>query len=333
MAYDNLTVAVAGAGAISEFHLKGWKAQKNVSVAAICDPDKARAEAQAEVFGIPRVFTDMAEMLDAVTPDAVDIITPVGSHAPLVRQAADRGVHVMCQKPMTPTVAEAEALIADVGERVRFMVHENYRFRPHYAELATRMQAGEVGRLRHARLTVRASAVWDYPGNAPFLLQRQPYLAKFRRLLVFEVLIHHLDALRAILGEMTVVSATLDRINPDLEGEDVALIQLRSADGALIVIDADIAAPGHPPLPADRLELLGEGDTLIYDRDRITLLSQPDAVSLHDLKANYQACFTNAVSDFVDGLRSDRPFQTDRLDNLRTLQLMESIYRAAGVTI
>lgn len=333
MAYDTLKVAITGAGAISRFHLAGWQAQTGVEIAAICDPDRDRAQAQADLFGIPQVFGDMAQMLAAVRPDAVDIITPVGSHAPLVRLAADHGVHVMCQKPMTPTVADAEALIADVGERVRFMVHENYRFRPHYAELAQRMRVGQVGRLRHARLTVRASAVLDYPGKTPFLLGRQPYLADFRRLLVFEVLIHHLDALRAILGEMTVQGATLDRMNPALKGEDVAVIQLRTDDGALVLIDADIAAPGHPPLPADRLELLGEADTLIYDRDRITLLSQPGAVSLHDLTANYQACFTGAVADFTDGLRSGRPFQTDRLDNLRTLRLMEDIYRAAGVAI
>lgn len=330
---QHLTIAVAGAGAISEFHLKGWQAQQNVTLAAICDPDRARAQAQADRFGIPAVFTDMGDMLAETRPDAVDIITPVGSHAPLVRQAADLGVHVMCQKPMTPTVAEAEALIADVGERVRFMIHENYRFRPHYAELARRVAEGQLGRLRHARLTVRASSLLDYPGKVPFLLGRQPYLADFKRLLVFEVLIHHLDALRAILGEMTVTQARLDRMNPALQGEDVALIQLESADGALIQIDANISAPGHPPLPTDRLELLGEADTLIYDRDRITLLSQPDNVSLHDLTANYQACFTGAVSDFVQGLRSGQPFQTDRLDNLRTLRLMEQVYRTAGVPV
>lgn len=328
-----LTVAIAGAGAISEFHLKGWKAQQDVTLAAICDPDPARARAKAEEFGIPAVYADTEEMLEAVKPDAVDIITPVGSHAPLVKMAADRGIHVMCQKPMTPTVAEAEALIAEVGDRVRFMVHENYRFRPHYAELARRVAEGQVGPLRHARLTVRSSSLFDYPGKVPFLLGRQPYLKEFKRLLVFEVLIHHLDALRSILGEMQVMSATLDRINPDLAGEDVALVTLRADSGALVQIDANISAPGYPPLPTDRLELLGEADTIVYDRDRIIRLSEPDNVSLHDLQANYQACFTGAVTSFVEGLRTGAPFPTDRLDNLRTLRLMEAIYTAAGVAI
>ncbi|MFN4172986.1 MAG: Gfo/Idh/MocA family protein [Pseudorhodobacter sp.] len=328
-----IRVAIAGAGAISIFHLKGWQAQQSVELVAICDPDPARTNDRATEFSIPRVFDDVGRMLAETRPDAIDIITPVSSHAPLVRLAADHGAHVMCQKPMTPTVAEAEALIADVGDRVRFMVHENYRFRPHYAELASRVAAGEVGRVRHVRLTVRASSLNDYPGKVPFLLGRQPYLASFPRLLVFEVLIHHLDALRAAFGEMEPVAAILDRINPDLAGEDAALVTLRTASGALVQIDANISALGHPPLPTDRLEVLGEADTLILDRDRITRLSAPDQISRHDLAANYQACFTGAVTEFVTGLRSGRTFATDRLDNLRTLRLMEAIYRLAGVTI
>lgn len=195
------------------------------------------------------------------------------------------------------------------------------------------MQSGEIGRLRHARLMVRSASLFDYPGKVPFLLDRQPYLAQFKRLLVFEVLIHHLDALRSILGEMEVVAARLDRINPDLLGVDVALVTLKSTQGALIQIDANISALGYPPLPTDRLELLGDADTLIYDRDRIFCLSAPDDVSLHDLSANYQACFTGAVTEFVSGLRSGKPFATDRLDNVQTLRLMESVCRAAGVEV
>ena len=325
-----LKVAIAGAGAISEFHLKGWRAQSGIDLVGICDPDAQKARARADEFGIAQVYSDTARMLDDTCPDALDIITPVGTHAPLVRMAAARGIHVMCQKPMTPTVAEAEALIADVGEGIRFMVHENYRFRPHYAEIAQRVQGGQIGRLRHARLTVRSASLLSY-GDAPaFLLKRQPYLAEFPRLLVFEVLIHHLDALRSILGEMRVLDARLDRMNPALKGEDVALVTLQSHDGAIITIDANISALGYPDLPTDRLELLGEADTLVYDRDRITLLSRPDEVSIHDLAANYQACFTGAVTEFVTGLRTGRPFATDRLDNLQTLRLMEAIYNRAG---
>lgn len=330
---DRLKIAVAGAGAISAFHLKGWAAQDGAEVVAIADPDFGRAQTRAEEFGISKVYSDVEAMLDAEDVDAIDIITPVGSHAALTLLAADRGVHVMCQKPMTPTVREAEALIEQVGDRVRFMIHENYRFRPHYAQVADWVAQGRVGAPRHARLTVRSSSMVAYPGEKPFLLDRQPYLGAFKRLLVFEVLIHHLDALRAIFGEMEVVSAQLDQINPQLKGEDVALITLHAASGALIVVDANISALGYPPLPTDRLEVLGDKDTLVLDRERLSLLSRADDPVIHDLAANYQACFTNAVSAFVHGLRSGEPFPTDRLDNLRTLKLMEAVYIAAGVPV
>lgn len=330
---ERMRVAIAGAGAISEFHLRGWAAQDDVTLVAICDPDRARAEARAAAFGVPAVFEDAATMLDAARPDALDVITPVSSHAALTLMAAERGVHVMCQKPMTPTVAEAEALIAAVGERVRFMVHENYRFRPHYAQVRDWVAEGRVGAPRHVRLTVRSSSMVAYPGAVPFLLNRQPYLADFPRLLTFEVLIHHIDALRAILGEMTVESATLDRLSPDLKGEDVALITLRAASGALVAIDANISALGYPPLPTDRLEIVGDRDTLVLDRERLCMMSDPDAPVIHDLAANYQACFTAAIASFVTGLRDGTPLPTDRLDNLRTLKLMEAVYRAAGVPV
>ncbi|MGH1412718.1 MAG: Gfo/Idh/MocA family protein [Pelagimonas sp.] len=325
-----LKIAIAGAGAISEFHLKGWREQDGIELCAICDPDPKRAQARADEFGIRNVFADTETMLLKTRPDAVDIITPVNTHAPLVRLCADLGIDVMCQKPMTPTVPEAEALIEYVGDRVRFMVHENYRFRPHYAEVGNRIQNGELGKVRHARLTVRSSSVFDYGDKTPFLLGRQPYFGVFTHLLVFEVLIHHLDALRSIFGEMTVVAAALDRINPVLNGEDAAVITLRSEDGVLIVIDANISALGYPPLPTDRLEVLGEADTLVLDRETISLLSRNEPVTIHDLQANYQACFSGAVREFANGLRTGAPFATDRLDNLKTLRLMSSVYEKAG---
>ena len=135
LGHRRLRIGIAGAGAISQFHLAGWRALPDVDLVAICDPDDDRAAARAAEFGIPTRYTDFAAMLAAERLDAVDIITPVGTHAPLTRLAADAGVHVCCQKPLCATVAEARELIRDVGERVRFMVHENYRYRPHYATI------------------------------------------------------------------------------------------------------------------------------------------------------------------------------------------------------
>ncbi len=199
-----LKVAVAGAGYISQFHLAGWKDLPQVEVVAVCDPVVEKARGRAEQFGVPRVYADFSEMLERERPDAVDIATSVGTHAPLTRIAADRGVHVMVQKPMTPTVGEGEALVRDVDGRIRVMVHENFRFRPHYVAVRDWLAAGRIGEIRHARLTVRSSGFAPVAGGTPPILVRQPYLQAFPRLLIFEALIHHLDVLRSLLGPLTV---------------------------------------------------------------------------------------------------------------------------------
>ena len=328
-----LRVGIAGAGAISQFHLAAWRDIPGVELVAICDPDVERGRAKAQQFGIPAVHGDFATMLASERLDAVDIITPVATHAPLTRMAADAGVHVCCQKPLCPTVREATDLIASVGERVRFMVHENYRFRPHYALMRRWLADGRIGRILHARMTVRSASCFAADGSEPPLLKRQPYLRKFPRLLVFEVLIHHLDAMRTLLGPLEVKSATLARVNPDLAGEDVAVITLVGAGGMTVVLDGNISAPGYPGLPVDRFEIMGSTGTLVYDRDRLYFEGSAEAATPFDLAANYQVCFTEAVREFADGLRSGAPFETDRLDNLETLKLMEACYRAAGVTV
>ena len=126
-----LRTALVGAGMISLYHLRAWQAS-GTPVAAVCDVDRSRAQARAEQFDIPRVYEDPATMFAEGGFDLVDIAASLDAHDPVTRMAAGHGIHVLLQKPMTETVAEAEALIEYVGERVRFMVHENYRFRPHY---------------------------------------------------------------------------------------------------------------------------------------------------------------------------------------------------------
>ncbi|MEO8158241.1 MAG: Gfo/Idh/MocA family oxidoreductase [Betaproteobacteria bacterium] len=328
-----LRIGFAGAGAISQYHLVGWAEMTDAQVVAICDLDESKARIKAQAFGIDSVYTDFRAMIEREQLDAVDIVTPVGTHAELTRIAADAGLHVCCQKPLTPTVAEAQELIDYVGERVRFMVHENYRFRPHYVLMNEWLKQGRVGKITQARMTVRCQGMIEVGGVAPFLLNRQPYLKDFPRLLIFEVLIHNLDAMRVLLGPLEVAAAQVAGINHELKGEDAAVVLLKGAARLTAVLDGNISAPGYGPLPTDRVEIMGTHGTLIFDRDRLYMAGSNDAPVVFDLAKNYQICFSAAVREFVNGIRSGQPFPTDRLDNLETLKLMEASYVAAGVKI
>ncbi len=327
-----LRAALAGAGMISLYHLRAWQAA-GVPVVAICDINGASAKARAAEFGIRRVYEDPEQMFADGGFELIDIAASVGAHAPLTRIAADHGVHVMLQKPMTETVSEAVALVEDVGDRVRFMVHENYRFRPHYMTVRKWIDEGRIGRPKHAAIAVRGSGLCRREGAEPFLVERQPYLKNFRRNLVFETMIHHLDVLRLLVGPLKVVAARLNRLAEGLPGEDTATILMEGPEGLIASADGCICAPGYPELHGDRLEIVGTEGTVIMDYNRVFLVGAEEDAEEVDLLGRYQECFDHAVSAFVAGIRDGAPFETDRLDNLETLKLMESVYEAAGVEV
>lgn len=327
-----LRVALVGAGMISLYHLRAWR-NAGVPVVAVCDIDRQKATARAAEFGIGRVYDDPAAIFADAGFEIVDIAASVSAHAAVTRLAAERGVHVMLQKPMTETAAEAEALVEHVGTRVRFMVHENYRFRPHYMTVRRWIAEGRIGVPRHAAISCRGSGLCPRESTVPFLIERQPYLAGFRRNLVFETMIHHLDVLRCLCGPLRVVAARLNRLADGLPGEDTAAILLEGEDGFIATCDGSICAPGYPPLHGDRLEIIGTRGTIVMDYNRIFLVGAETEAEEVDLIGRYQECFDAAIADFVRGLRNGIPFETDRLDNLETMRLMESVYRAAGVEI
>ncbi len=156
-----LRVAIAGAGMVSRHHLVAWSRCAAVSVVGIADPDSGRARDRAWEFGVPANFDDTQRMLDVVRPDALDIAAGHEAHAALCEIAAQRGVAILCQKPLAPTLEAAQRIVASVGDRVRLMVHENWRhWRPYYRQAQAWLADGAIGELRHAVL-VRARRGWS----------------------------------------------------------------------------------------------------------------------------------------------------------------------------
>lgn len=327
-----MRAALVGAGMISLYHLRAWQAA-GVPVVAVCDINEAAAAARASEFGIERVYSSAQKMFADGGFDVVDIATSVDAHRPIAELAADHGVHIILQKPMVETVREAEALIARVSDRVRFMIHENYRFRPHYMTVRQWLDEGRIGQVGHMAISCRGSGLCPREDGLPFLLERQPYLKSFRRNLVFETMIHHLDVLRAIAGPLKVVAARLNRLAEGLPGEDTAAILMEGENGLIATADGSICAPGYPQLHGDRLEIIGTLGTIIMDYNRVYMVGQDEDAVEVDLTGRYQECFDTAISSFVNGVRDGTPFETDRLDNLQTLRLMESVYTAAGVEV
>lgn len=324
-----MRVAIAGAGFASGLHLAGWSRLPAVEIVAICDPDREKAQARAREFGIRAVFDDARPMLDASEPDALDVAAPLDAHVSLCGLAADRRVHVLCQKPLAPTLREAVELADAVQGRIRLMVHENWRFRAHYRAIKQWLDAGLVGRPVQAAMKVRSSAlVADESGRLP-LLSRQPSLGRLRRFMIGEVLVHHLDVLRWLLGPLDVVAARTERLCDAIDGESAASIALEG-DGVRVTLDGDFSVRGAPPTPVDELEIAGTDGVASFKGTVARVTGAHERSETFDLDAGYADSYAAAIAHFADALTMDRPFETDVRDNLSTLALVEAAYERAA---
>ncbi len=143
--------ACIGAGYFSHFQYEAWQRIPEVELVAFSNRDPVKAAAVSERFGLSRLYVDYREMLDKEKPDFVDVITPPPSHAEICREAARRGIHVICQKPLAPTWQEARDIVENAARAgIRFMVHENFRFQPWHRQLYHLIEDGGFGILLHS---------------------------------------------------------------------------------------------------------------------------------------------------------------------------------------
>lgn len=326
-----LRVGLIGAGMVSRHHLIAWAdIPDQARVAAIADPSSENATRRATEFGIPRIHADAEAMLAAGGIDAIDIAAPREMHAALVRLAAKHKLPVLCQKPLAPTLDDATSLCADAEKLTRLMVHENWRFRGYYRDAASWLRAGRIGAVKQAQLTLLTSGALPGPDGLCPALERQPFMRRERRMLVAEVLIHHLDTLRMLLGPLRVTAAQLNRSSDQLVGEDSAVIQLVSDNGAGVTVFASFAAHGFPATQFDRLEVLGDKGSIRLEGPTLTCTGAAPAEIHYDLPIEYQGSYNRTIAHFVQSLRDDTPFETAPLDNLETLRLVEDCYRLSG---
>jgi D-apiose dehydrogenase len=328
-AHRPLRVGLAGAGMISAHHLKAWARVPGAAIVAIADPEIARARDRADRHGVDGVHGSVAEMLAAERLDALDIATPLETHCPLVSAAVARGLAALCQKPLAASRAEAEELRVRIGPTARVMVHENWRFRSPYRAVAGWIAAGHVGAVRQARLAYRSAGLLPGIDGVRPALARQPFLARIERLAIGEVLIHHLDVMRWLIGPVRVVACRTARAVTAVAGESAATIALESGTGALATVEGNLAAVGVGPGAEETLSLDGDDGSVRFDGRRLTLVSRHSSEALSfEADAVYQSAFDGAIGHFAECLRNDAPFETDIGDNLETLKLVDDSYAA-----
>lgn len=330
-----IKIACIGAGYFARFHIEAWTRIEEVELVAICDRDLAKATSMAETYRVPKVYTDINDLFAQEDLDVLDIITPPETHHTLVQQTANQGIHIICQKPLAPTLEIAQEMV-DIAKRkgVRLMVHENWRFKPWYRKIKELLEQDTIGdRLHSLYFRMRTGDGW--PADA--YMSRQPYFRTMPRLLVYETGIHFIDTFRFLAGKVKSVFADLRKLNPGIAGEDAGIIHFTFQNGARGIWDANRFNESNHPNPRYTFgEMLVEGNQgslRLYNDGNITLQKlgkqEENIPYAHENKNFAGDCVYFLQKHFVHCFLNDLPFENSGEAYLRNLEVQEAVYLSA----
>lgn len=145
-----LKVGLVGAGGISASHIPAWEDMENAELTALCDIRPERLDMHPD----KRHYTDFEEMLKNEQLDIVDICLPTYLHADCAVRALERGIAVLCEKPISLKKEDVDR-IYDAAERNRvpFMVAHVLRFWPEYARIKDMADSRRYGKLLSGHMT------------------------------------------------------------------------------------------------------------------------------------------------------------------------------------
>jgi UDP-N-acetyl-2-amino-2-deoxyglucuronate dehydrogenase len=236
---DQVRIAIVGCGAISHWHLDAIdRANVPITVTAAVDPDEANAKRIADRTNATP-YASLAAALANRDFDAALIAVPHRLHEPVATEAFAAGLHVLLEKPLAPSVAACDRILAAArAAGTVFMVAENAQFWPEVLTVRDLIRDGAIGEVITARAATFFPALGEfYGGDSPWRFSR----AAAGGGVVIDTGSHWLRPLRVWLGEVDEVVAALGHPHPDMEGESLCRALLRFESGPIAAFDAMLA--------------------------------------------------------------------------------------------
>lgn len=320
-----LRVAMIGHGFMGAAHSQGWRTAPHVfslpaavEMAVIVGRNAEGVAASAAQWGWAESATDWREVIARDDIDIVDIVTPGDSHAEIAIAALAAGKHVLCEKPLANTVAEAEAMAdaaaAAAAKGVRAMVGFTYRRVPAITFLRDLIAQGVVGEIQQVRAAYRQDWLVDPAMPLAWRLQKEHAGSGA----LGDIGAHAIDTTQFVTGlAVTSVSGTMDTIvkqRPllgagtglsgtagegvgDVTVDDVAIFTGRLENGALVSFEATRFATGRKNQLT--VEVSGTKGALAFDLEDLNSLQFYDRTAPSDRQGFTKILVTEAEHPYV----------------------------------
>ncbi len=337
MTQNELGFAILGAGMVAEYHLNALQecADLGARLVGVGHYNPALYDDISERFGAPASSYD--ELLADPAVDAVCICTPSGYHAQQAIAAASSGKHVLVEKPMAISLADADAMIAACRDNgVQLGVCLQRRAEPLFRRVHDAIHGGDLGEITLGVVTM------PYFRDEPYYAQaewRGTWAMDGGGVLMNQG-IHIIDLLLWFLGDPVEVHAFADSRHRSVEIEDTAGAVLRFANGSVATITATVATePGFP----HRLEVYGtnggiqiEGESVLRwglaDESKATVEPWPVATEQVDpgMAGDPRGISTSGhiaiLKDFIAGIRRGEDPVIDGAEGRRSLAAILAVY-------
>jgi predicted dehydrogenase len=296
---------MVGYGFMGAAHSQGWRVAPRFfdlaatpEMAVLVGRDEQRTAAAAENWGWAETSTSWRDTIARDDIDIIDIVTPGDSHAEIAIAALDAGKHVLCEKPLANTVAEAEAMAAAAeraAERgIRAMVGFTYRRVPAVTFARDLVAAGKIGTVRQVRAVYLQDWLSDAESPMTWRLDKSLAgsgalgdigahaidMAQFitgHRLTSVSGVLETLVAERPLLAESHGLSGTASTERGQVTVDDLALFTGRFDDGVLGSFEATRFSTGRKN--ALRIEIAGSEGALAFDLEDLNSLQYYDATA------------------------------------------------------
>lgn len=325
--------AIIGCGTIAPFHAQAIQRADGAALVAVASRRPEQARAFAEERGIAWAPT-VDDLLRRSDVDAVTICTPSGLHAEMTIAAALAGKHVVVEKPIAVTLAQADAMIEVCRQAGRSLaVISQLRFAPDVQEIQAAIAAGRLGRLLAADLSMKYFRSQAYYDSAAW---RGTWAMDGGGALMNQG-IHGIDLLLHLAGPARVIFGYARTLVRRIEVEDTAVAVAELAGGCLAtIIGTTSVVPGNPR----RLALHGERGTIVLEETRFvqweiegeparaaaapaagaSAAQSPTALGHQEFQAQYQAI----VASLRDGRTPPVPADEARRALATVLAIYES---------
>jgi predicted dehydrogenase len=322
MSHSDLRVAIAGCGKIADQHVQAIDRIPGCRIVALCDRELLMAKQLGERCGVSQCFSDVVEMLAAVSPDVVHITTPPQAHFSLASLCLESGSHVYLEKPFTVTATEADRLIRIAEKRdLRLTAGHNCQFTREAIEMRRLVKQGFLGGKPVHLESHFSYDLSDKSYVGPLLGNRSHWVRRLPGKLLHNLISHGIAKLAEFLDDEIVEIFAFADQSPELErlnGEDV-LDELRVLirDGSGTTAFFFFSTQVKPRL--NRLRICGPLNSLVLDQNSSSLI--------RNVSRNYKSYLTF----FIPPLQSARENMRNAGVNLRNF-VRRRLYQDYGMT-